>query len=344
MCGTTILFKQTTGVVFAIIFVFYKIVQIQNKEEIKAYLKIMIARLISSIIPILILGIYLSINGIWIDFLDYSVFGVRTFSNKIFYLALFKEKSFFIKILAGLVPIQIIIMIAIYLSAYKKKELDNKEWYKNLFLLLIYSATSMSVIIPISDKSHFATGSFITIISMVYLVNVIVKKIATGKIKIYMKKAMELGSKGLFFLAMASSVYLVVTNYIHKEERKHGINHFNNIVIEKNMQDRILDIGDYILQVEQEGKQVYILDSIASIYKIPVDKYDKNYDMFNLGNFGSKGEEGIIEDIENKKDNLILLILQDKYEQNWQSPKKVIEYVKNNFRQIGRIRIFDVYE
>ena len=54
--------------------------------------------------------------------------------------------------------------------------------------------------------------------------------------------------------------------------------------------------------------------------------------MFNKGNLGAKGEEGIIEELKNKQDFQIL-ILQDKYKKNWQTPLKVIEYVKKEFKK-----------
>ena len=38
-----------------------------------------------------------------------------------------------------------------------------------------------------------------------------------------------------------------------------------------------------------------------------------------------------------------LLIKNDKMSLNWQTPTKVIEYVKNNLEKIGMISFFDIY-
>ena len=65
--------------------------------------------------------------------------------------------------------------------------------------------------------------------------------------------------------------------------------------------------------------------------------------MFNKGNLGAKGEEGIIEDLK-KKNDFQVLILQDRYTKNWQMPLKVIEYVKIDLNKIGSISVFDIYE
>ena len=65
--------------------------------------------------------------------------------------------------------------------------------------------------------------------------------------------------------------------------------------------------------------------------------------MFNKGNLGTKGEEGIIEDLK-KKNDFQVLILHDKYTKNWQTPLKVIEYVKADLNKIGSISVFNIYE
>ena len=39
----------------------------------------------------------------------------------------------------------------------------------------------------------------------------------------------------------------------------------------------------------------------------------------------------------------VILIKNDKMSLNWQTPTKVIEYVKNNLEKIGMISFFDIY-
>ena len=64
--------------------------------------------------------------------------------------------------------------------------------------------------------------------------------------------------------------------------------------------------------------------------------------MFLRGNLGAKGEEGQIEKIK-EMNNTVLLIKNEKIPLNWQTPKEVIEYVKNNLEKIGTINFFDIY-
>ena len=135
-------------------------------------------------------------------------------------------------------------------------------------------------------------------------------------------------------IAIINSIKLVsVLKQTDKE-----INHFK--LIPNTSYSTVLEVDDYI---KNQTKDVYILDSSAVLYTIPIDQYNKNYDMFNKGNLGSKSEDGIIQDLKNKTD-IQILILQDNYRRNWQTPLKVIDYVKNDLNKIGSIGIFDIYE
>ena len=66
--------------------------------------------------------------------------------------------------------------------------------------------------------------------------------------------------------------------------------------------------------------------------------------MFNKGNLGGKGELGQIDHINNLPNGTKILIKKDKYSLNWQTPLKVINFVKDNLIKIDEISIFDIYE
>ena len=76
---------------------------------------------------------------------------------------------------------------------------------------------------------------------------------------------------------------------------------------------------------------------------IPIDRYNKNFDMFQKGNFGKDGENGQIDKI-NSQENVRYMILREDYIQNWQTPQSVITYVRENFNKIGEVGVYDIYE
>ena len=82
---------------------------------------------------------------------------------------------------------------------------------------------------------------------------------------------------------------------------------------------------------------------VAAIYMIPLDRYNKNYDMFNLGNFGGGSTDGIIDDLKNKGD-VSLLVRKIGIPKNWQHPNAVTSYVMKNYDKVGEINMFDIYE
>ena len=75
---------------------------------------------------------------------------------------------------------------------------------------------------------------------------------------------------------------------------------------------------------------------------IPLDRYNKDYDLFLLGNLGSGAEEKQIDNIKNE--DAKYLILKDEYNRNWQTPERVRSYIKDNMKYIESVDIFDVYE
>ena len=49
-------------------------------------------------------------------------------------------------------------------------------------------------------------------------------------------------------------------------------------------------------------------------------------------------------EIISQQEDTIYLILNSNYSINWQTPTKVIQYVKENFTQNGTVGIYDIYE
>ena len=100
-----------------------------------------------------------------------------------------------------------------------------------------------------------------------------------------------------------------------------------------------LPVDKYILS---EDKPIYILDATAALYMIPIERYNKDYDMFLKGNIGVEDEEGQIEKLKNTED-VYILVMRDKENRNWQTPTKVLDYIEENYEIIDTVSIFDVY-
>ena len=322
----------------------YKLLFVENKEQFKQYIKIAITRVIGILIPVVILFIYLIISGAMQDFINYAVLGISTFSNKISYVSLFQSDKIEIRLLSILMPISIMVM-AIILIVTKALKKENEK-IQNVLTILIYSFSIIIVMYPISDEIHFLIGSLISIIGLIYVISelgkIIYNKISyTKKYKVY--KIITLVIWLLVFVIILTKAINNIYVYA-KTEKNTEISQFKNIEVSSNLKDRINEIDNYILEKEQEGKKVYILDAEAAIYMIPLDKYNKDYDMFLKGNIGKDGEEGQIEKIKQRQENELFLIRKENLKTNWQTPLNVIKYVRGNLNKIDEISIYEVYE
>lgn len=234
-------------------------------------------------------------------------------------------------------------MITIVVRKILNKE---NETSQNILTTFIYSFSIIILIYPIADEIHFLIAIFIAIINMIYLLGVLGKKIY-NKINYNKKyKTYKIITLMIWMVILFMILSITINNlyqYI-KTEKNQEINHYKNLQVNEYLTTRINQVNNYIMEKEQQGKKVYILDVEAATSMIPVDKYNKDYDMFLIGNVGKEGQEGQIEKIKQREENTIYLIRRKEIPQNWQAPTKVIDYIRENLKLVEKIDIYEVYE
>ena len=346
LAGLTVCTKQSIGAILAIIVVGYKIIFVQNKKEFIEYLKTAFKRIIGILIPMILVFIYLIATNSLQDFINYAVLGISTFSNKIPYAQLMNNDKKEIQILSRIMPFILLAMavLTIVLQNKKKKEnignIDNK-----ILTMLIYSLSTIIIMYPISDEIHFLIAGTITFIGLAYILYLlgitIYNKInLQSKKKIYKITSLMISIIAIAFIAVRGIEN--ITEYT-KQEKNETIEHYKNIKISEYLQERINEIDIFILEQEKENKKVYILDAEAAIYMIPINNYNKDYDMFLKGNIGKDGQEGQIQKIKQKETNEIILIRKRNLQSNWQTPTEVVDYVRENLEFMGEVSIYEVY-
>lgn len=309
----------------------YKIFAIRKKEEVKNFFKIAFTRVLGVIIPLIIFIIYLVFNGAVKDFVNYTIFGLRTFSNSIPYSNLFKDNI--LQVFAIVIPIVLVIMfIRLFVKGTDKK----------VYVFFAYAVSSFIVTFPICDKIHFLTGSLITILAICYMLyaDFVEDKEFSRVFKLICYGIYSFVTIFLILLLLFKSVDIINKEYI-KVNKENELKHFSYIPENTGLKERIFEIDEYIVENKRDGKNVYMLDAEAALYMIPLDIYNKDYDMFLKGNLGANGEDGIIERI-NQEEDAIYLLKMDYL--NWQNPNKVREYIMDNLDYKGNISIFYVYE
>lgn len=329
LAGATILLKQSTGIIISLITVIYLLAEKRDKQTLKA----VTYRVCGVLIPCIILLIYLLATNSVSSFIDYCVLGIGTFKNSISYLKLLRggDLNAFLGMIA---PVTLVILFVVNIVNIKQKKIKSNASY---LILFVYAVAEFTVLYPIADKVHFVIATFPSILITLYYICKKIQEIKNIKVSIFIEHFMNIitiSFVGILILQAINDIYL------YTQMDKSVLNHFSNIPISSTLQDRIIEVDEYI---KDEERDVYILDSEAAVYMIPLDKYNKDFDMFLKGNLGSASEEGQIEKIKNIK-NVVILIKNDKMALNWQTPTKVIEYVKTNLKKIGTVSFFDVYE
>lgn len=340
LAGICIMLKQSTGVIVTIALLGYNLLLVRSKEEFIQYLKSTGIKILGVLIPVAIIFIYLAINGAVDDFWDYCIAGIKTFTNKIPYSRLLDNEKLYIKILSIVAPITF--MGTFLYSVFKRN--------KTFLIISSLSIASFSAVYPIADEVHFLIGILPTGIIICVILDFLIKAIVRGISKLINKisnreKYINIWLEYfLIFMVIGITVWYGYKSIPNIKDYfancKNDVKHFANIVITDYTYQKIQAM-DYF--IKSQDKPVYILDAEAALYQIPLDIYYKDYDMFLIGNIGSKGEEGQIEKLQ-KDTNKIVIIKSDGVSLNWQNPNKVREYVKQNMDYKYSILYFDVYE
>ena len=340
LAGICIMLKQSTGVIVTIALLGYNLLLVRSKEEFIQYLKSTCIKILGILIPVTLIFIYLAINGAVDDFWDYCIAGIKTFTNKIPYSRLLDNEKLYIKILSIVAPITF--MGTFLYSVFKRN--------KTFLIISSLSIASFSAVYPIADEVHFLIGILPTGIIICVILDFLIKAIVRGISKLINKisnreKYINIWLEYfLIFMVIGITVWYGYKSIPNIKDYfancKNDVKHFANIVITDYTYQKIQAM-DYF--IKSQDKPVYILDAEAALYQIPLDIYYKDYDMFLIGNIGSKGEEGQIEKLQ-KDTNKIVIIKSDGVSLNWQNPNKVREYVKQNMDYKYSILYFDVYE
>ena len=211
-------------------------------------------------------------------------------------------------------PVVLLILFIENIINIKNKTI--KEKINNL-ILFVFILAQFTVVYPIADKIHFKIAVFPIFLVTLYYIFKRIQEIKNIKLSIFIEHFMNIITISLVGMLMLSGINDI---FIYTQTEKSILKHFENIPISNALQERIIEVDKYI---EDEEREVYILDSEAAVYMIPMDKYNKDFDMFLKGNLGAKGEQGQIEKIK-EIENAVILIKNEKIPLNWQDRKSVV--------------------
>lgn len=342
VAGLVVCTKQSIGLFTCITILIEPFLLIYDSKEKNIALKKTIYRLIGIASVGTIFIVYLSLTKSFNDFVNYAILGIRTFKNKIEYKSLLQSEFTLIRVLSVIMPIYIIttiIALIIFKSKISKdKKLSKYKEFVSKNICLIAMEFGMAIVVyPISDVQHFLLSIFILIMQFWGVMGFTINTLEQKKIIV----SAEIAIIVLIFCNLTKSIYINLKEYINKD-KINGLKHYEYIINDNDIEENIKIRTQYILSKEEEGYNVRFIDASVAIFRIPLDEYEKNYDIPIIGNIGKDGEDGMITEIE-KSHNTVYIILNDKSEKNWQTLLNVIDYIKEHCKKLESFCEYDVY-
>ena len=96
----------------------------------------------------------------------------------------------------------------------------------------------------------------------------------------------------------------------------------------------------YIEEKKEQGYMVRVADDSAIAYKIPLDDYEKNWDMLLVGNVGTN----TVEDLLKSSEECVYLVNKNTENLGGQNHFEIIEFIKSNYVKVDEVMVFDVYK
>jgi hypothetical protein len=268
--------------------------------------------------------------GILYNFINYCFLGLEEFSRE----NIGSEVDSLMLIISD---IAICVAITVFLLTNKKtKNIITQQEKEKLKIMLIFSIILPAVAYPIINEYHVKVGIYLCIIDIIYIIKIMYKNLDVQKNRII---------KIIIYVIISVNVIVwlgIVFDYVQEINKSEYIYEelFWGLPENKDIEENIDIIVPYI---ENCNEEVIVFSPSAVIYNVVLQRSNGIYDLPFKGNFGSEGEDGIIEDIKNKKDT-IFLIENDETKKFYQESDKIKNYIKQNLKEDGTIGEYIIYK
>lgn len=308
------LIKQSSG---AILFLGFTAICLLELFREKKDRRIVFRKCVLAVSPLTVYLIYLLASESFSDFWEYAVLGVSTFTHRTTYIsfALSNPAWFIFAMLPWLVYARV---------AYEfiKHGYDGKK-----ARCAIAALACLSLAYPLCDVYHYCAA----IVPLIPLFFMFVRPQKISKSSAFMCSA--------FAVAVMAASIVSATAIMSDVYTAGSINNYEGVPIKGSDEAGIREIDDYIIRMKSEGYEVYIADESAAAYMIPLDSYQKNWDMLLVGNIGVETCQTLLETDRPS----IYLVAKDDAALSKQAHIELINFIRNSYTYIDEVLCFDVY-
>ncbi len=322
-----VLTKQNIGFYYLIGSMIYIIIT-QNtlKEKISKILKYVTIIFIGGMIFVL----WLIRNNNLLNFLSYTIGGILEFANE----NLIMDMS-------GILFMVAIIVINLGMNIFfiKKRLFSDKE-KENMKILFIFSLMLSILCYPIFNWTHIVMGTYVSIINIVYIIYLLLKDF-----EVKLQKILKTADIFIIFVMVIFSIFNIYT-WVYRITNDDYPYSWEEPFFGGMMGKEEYEENEKVIQyIEQNEKNVIVFSHRAALYMVPLKRNNGDFDLPFKGNFGFKGEEGLIEKIDEAVDTQFLLLKNEEVDERiYQESTKINGYIKNTKQYMGEIENFEIYE
>ena len=267
-------------------------------------------------IPCTVFLIYFLITSSLNDFWDYCLFSLMSFgsSNGNFYTS----SIVLLLLLAAEITTEILILV-------KKRDTNT------LFHFLI-GIPVLFITVPIIDYSHLTFAVVYFLIPAFRLLD--------GKWGTVIRNSITVFISAVVFLCIGGlGISKIVNNTFTKEAAE-----LRCVPVSSDICEDYSYLSWMVKQYEANGYSVTFYSSSSVIVSLMSGTADPPYDMFLNGNFPGSIESHMVYVEEScKGEDKIVIIASDYYDEGWQNPDGVLEYVEANCELLGSYGRFQIY-
>ncbi len=323
--------KQNLGGYFVVAVVLAQIIN-YKKECIKPLIIEFITGAFLTGITVLIM----SLQGNFVDMLNYTFFNLGSFAGDNFMVQKGKLTPI---IIIGMITICVEVLFFVYTTKYKTK--------KNI-CVFIFATMLIPAILPIINMYHLEMSIVLVVAEYAILFDKLLQNNMTQEDYEALLKKYKLMSidtlinllDGVFYVVLLSTIIMHFATY-EKLTFVTEENVYKNTFVEEETMQNIESIADFIKAEKENGNNVIILSDKAALYMTYLGINNGDMDLPFNGNLGKDGLEGLIKKIEAVPNKIILI---DKIDPFWQIPEELRDYVLRHYRKIDKMGDFYIFE
>jgi len=285
-----------------------------------------------SILGLMISGlVFIMLNSIFITYLmftqnlynaiNFTILGIGEFRNNII-----------TESIINIIIVAIFDVLIIFCLENKKINLD-KSIKNNLKILICFAIPMLLIAYPLFNKYHCAVAILISVITLLYFFEAIFIK------EIFKELDYPKFIKRLLVIGVIILLVLSIINYSEKQKYFNYSDPYYGSGINKEQYEYLNKMIDYI-----EKNDPLIVSVKSNFFMNVLKKNNGVFDLPFVGNFGIGGEQDLIEKINNSEKRIILIDNDKDFNGFHQNSKLAREFIKNNYKFVGNIENFLLFE